>query len=381
MHTTYGLVSVSSFIKNIVSIIFNLILVVTKKRHALASYIAVSFLLFAVLFHPISVFAGAVSSLTDKFKAIFAQEKAEDPQFRATSQTMELFKPVVIDESTTGGADIDQNPNQDSLSAVSGSLRVSTEDVDFPTTDIVSVYEVKDGDTIESVAKIFDVSVNTIMWANNLPSRRITKGDTLIILPITGIKHTVKKGDTITSIAKKYKADEQDIATYNGVAIDTALALGDTVIVPDGEITIVQPSKTTKNSKNGKVKKERLLNFYTKTAPEGLLARPLNGGRKTQSLHGHNGVDIAAPIGTPILASGNGKVIVAKMGGYNGGYGSMVVISHANGIQTVYAHMSRVDVSSGESVVQGQTIGAVGNTGHSTGPHIHFEVRGAKNPF
>jgi LysM repeat protein len=314
---------------------------------------------------------------------MFVQEKADDDEkTHASSQTMDLFKPIVIDGTTTGGADTDQNPNQDALSAVSGSLRVSTEDVDFPTTDTVSVYEVKDGDTIESVARIFGVSVNTIMWANNLSSRKITKGDTLVILPITGIKHTVKKGDTIASIAKKYKADDQDIAIYNGLAIDATLTPGTTVIVPDGEITIVQPAKSNKGGKKGgKGLREPLLNFYTTTAPEGMLTRPLVGGRKTQGLHGHNGVDLAAPIGTPVLASGNGQVIVAKLGGYNGGYGNMIVISHANGIQTVYAHLSRIDVSSGESVSQGQTIGAVGNTGHSTGPHLHFEVRGAKNPF
>jgi LysM repeat protein len=142
----------------------------------------------------------------------------------------------------------DQDPEREALQAVSGSLRVSTEDIDFPTSDAISVYEVKKGDTIQDVAKLFDVSVNTIMWANNLKTRTISKGDTLLILPITGIKHTVKKGDTITSIAKKYKADDDDVATYNGLAVDTQLLVGDTVIVPDGEIEAVQ-SPSTKSTK------------------------------------------------------------------------------------------------------------------------------------
>jgi murein DD-endopeptidase MepM/ murein hydrolase activator NlpD len=98
-------------------------------------------------------------------------------------------------------------------------------------------------------------------------------------------------------------------------------------------------------------------------------------------LHGHNGIDLAAPVGTPVLASAGGKVIVSRMGGYNGGYGIYVVISHSNGTQTLYAHLNANWVSVGEEVVQGQVIGTVGRTGRVTGPHLHFEVRGAKNPF
>lgn len=109
--------------------------------------------------------------------------------------------------------------------------------------------------------------------------------------------------------------------------------------------------------------------------------RPLRGGVKSQGIHGYNGIDIAAPVGTPILASADGAVILARTSGYNGGYGLYVVIKHNNGTQTLYAHMSRVNVSVGQTVTQGEVIGAVGNTGRSTGPHIHFEVRGARNPF
>jgi murein DD-endopeptidase MepM/ murein hydrolase activator NlpD len=265
------------------------------------------------------------------------------------------------------------------LQAFSGPLRVSTEDVDFPTTDTVSVYEVKKGDTLADVAKLFDVSVNTIMWANNLTSKTITKGDTLIILPITGIRLTIKKGDTVKSLAKKYKADIQDVTSYNGITEDTVLAIGDTVIIPDGEIEVVQPSKkiTSKISS----KKTRILNFYTYSTPDGFLIRPVVGGRKTQGIHGHNGIDIAATPGTPVLAAATGRAIVVKVGGYNGGYGNLVIISHEKGVQTVYAHLKEVYLSQGQAVSQGQVIGEVGNTGRSTGPHLHFEVRGAKNPF
>lgn len=325
---------------------------------------------------PSSAYAGTLSVLTGKFKAIFATDKVEDEQTLATSQTMVLFKPVVVDEAATNGADTEQDLEKDSLQATSGALRISTEDIDFPTSDTISVYEVKKGDTLQDVAELFGVTVNTIVWANDLKSRTITKGDTLIILPITGIKHSVKKGDTITSVAKKYRADAEDVASYNGLAVLAPLSVGDTVIVPDGEIEVAQVAKPKTVTK-----KPRVLNSYTYTAPSGFLVRPISGGRRSQGIHGHNGVDLASSIGTPVFAAASGRVIVAKMGGYNGGYGNMIIITHEKGVQTVYAHLNDIYITSGQTVTQGQTIGELGNTGKSTGPHLHFEVRGAKNPF
>jgi LysM repeat protein len=331
-----------------------------------------------VIARPLPLYAGVFASITDRIKVVFLDtpvEKNED-QTLSTSQTMDLFKPMVMDGTTTERPDEGGSSSQESLQAVSGPMRVSTEEIDFPTTDTVSVYEVKQGDTIADVAKLFNVSVNTIIWANNLPSRTITKGDTLIILPITGIKHVVKKGETVTAIAKKYKADAQDIAIYNGTSVDATLAVGDTIIVPDGEIEAIQSPKP-----KSKTKTSRILNSYTYSAPSGFLVRPIVGGRKSQGLHGHNGIDLAAAPGTPVLAAATGRIIVAKLGGYNGGYGNMIIIAHDKGIQTVYAHLRAVYVSQGQEVTQGQTIGELGNTGRSTGPHLHFEVRGAKNPF
>lgn len=354
------------------------IVVDTQKRFHKASY-TVPFLAILVAFSPVPpASAGVISNFTDKVKAIFVEAPLpEEETSLATTQTMALFKPTVVDGTTTDGAEEVINLEQDSLQAVSGPLRVSTEDVDFPMTDTISVYEVKKGDTLQTVAKLFNVSVNTIMWANNLTSKTITKGDTLVILPVTGIKHVVKKGDTIASVAKKYKADEQDIASYNGVSVDAELAINDTVIVPDGEIEIIQATPKTSKTKA----KPRILNSYTYAAPSGFLTRPVIGGRKSQGIHGHNGVDIAASIGTPVLASASGRVIIARVGGYNGGYGNMIIISHDKGVQTVYGHLNTIAVTQGQTVTQGQQIGEVGNTGRSTGSHLHFEVRGAKNPF
>lgn len=332
----------------------------------------------AVLGTPFSAYAGMVSTFSGKVKAVFVVEKkVENNQVFATSQTMELFKPTIIDSTSTDGADMERVSNyQDSLQAVSGPLRFSTEDIDFPTTDTISVYEVKKGDKIEDVAKLFNVSVNTIIWANNLTSKTIVVGETLIILPITGIKHLVKKGDSVNSIAKKYKADTTDIASYNGISAEAALTVGDIILVPDGEIVVAPPK-----AKISKTKKSPILAIYSYNAPSDFLVRPIAGGRKSQGIHGHNGIDLTSSIGTPVLAAASGRVIAVKVGGYNGGYGNMIIISHEKGIQTVYAHLRSVSVTQGEQVTQGQQIGELGNTGRSTGPHLHFEVRGAKNPF
>jgi Membrane proteins related to metalloendopeptidases len=102
---------------------------------------------------------------------------------------------------------------------------------------------------------------------------------------------------------------------------------------------------------------------------------------RTQGLHGNNGVELGCPIGTPVIASAGGKIVSAKSSGYNGGYGKVIIIAHENNTQTLYAHLSRVDVNVGDIVQQGDIIGLTGNTGKSTGPHLHFEIRGAKNPF
>lgn len=232
----------------------------------------------------------------------------------------------------------------------------------------ISTYVVREGDTLSDIAKMFGVSVNTISWANDLRGSRIAPGQTLVILPISGVKHVVAKGDTLQSIAKKYKADYGEVLAYNGFTSSTKISVGDTVIVPDGEISSSVAPTLTYTASNTQ-------------APSGYYGRPIQGGRRTQGLHGRNGIDLGAPIGTPVLASADGTVLTALGSGYNGGYGLYVVIRHPNGTQTLYAHLSQVNVTAGDRVSKGEVIGRVGNTGRSTGPHLHFEIRGARNPF
>lgn len=254
----------------------------------------------------------------------------------------------------------------------------------------ISVYTVQNGDTISAIAAQFNVSINTIRWANDLGSKGVIKvGDKLTILPITGIQYTVKKGDTASGIAKKYDSDTRDILDFNGLEEVNDLKVGMDIIIPDGEPLATAPTKVVAKVavkavvKSTAAKTAAVKEGVTDGAPKSSSAYklPIPGSVLTQGVHGSNGVDFGAPVGTAVKASMTGEVILAKSIGYNGGYGLYIVVKHANGTQTLYAHLSRVDVSVGDTVSVGEVIAKSGNTGRSTGPHLHFEVRGATNPY
>lgn len=244
--------------------------------------------------------------------------------------------------------------------------------------DQISVYVVRKGDSISQVAKMFDVSVNTIRWANDIkPGEKLKEGDVLIILPVSGVKHIVAKGETLKGIAKKYDADLSYVAGFNGIAEDAELTIGDELIIPDAEMTEEREVSPETTPKKKIVEPTKVVSGY--------FINPVPSAIKTQGIHGHNAVDLAAPIGTPIVASASGKVLFAKYG-WNGAYGNMILIEHPNGTRTLYSHLSKIDVQIGDSVARGEKIGEVGNTGRvraskgGNGAHLHFEVHGAKNP-
>ena len=316
---------------------------------------------------PVFAHAGVLSF----FASLFAEEaEAEAASSPVNSQNVWLLAAALNPDPNPakGGGDI---------TVVGGAALLSETGPEGTLADIeenqngnISIYVVREGDTLGAIAKMFGVTTNTIAWANDVSRGLIRPGQTLIILPISGVRHTVVKSDTIQSIAKKYKADVNEIIQYNHLAADITLAVGDIVIVPDGEIA-APPSAGRAAALRG----------AGGPVYEGYYLRPLIGGRKTQGLHGYNGVDIATYLGAPILASAAGDVIISRDSGWNGGYGKYVVIAHDNGTQTLYAHNSQNIVIAGQRVVRGQIIGFVGSTGRSTGSHLHFEVRGARNPF
>mgnify|MGYP001591193985 CR=1 FL=1 len=291
------------------------------------------------------------------------------------AQTIQLLESSLSYETTgfKGGGDI-TIVNNNSLLPDSGPLGTIADIEDQTSSDQISIYVVREGDNLSQIAAMFNVSVNTIIWSNDLiKGGRITPGQTLVILPISGVKYEVKKGDTVKSIAKKLNSDADEIIKFNDLSFDGQLAEGQAIIVPNGEIAPAPSAKP--NLKSSPVKGANGP-YYA-----GYYIRPIAGGRKSQGLHGYNGVDLADSCGAPVMASARGDVIVNRYGGWNGGYGNYVVISHSNGTQTLYSHLSSGIVSAGWHVVQGQVIGYIGSTGNSTGCHLHFEVRGAKNPF
>lgn len=232
----------------------------------------------------------------------------------------------------------------------------------------ISLYTVHEGDTLSEIADMFGVSVNTILWANDLQrSSTIRPGQSLVILPISGINYIIKKGDTIKGIVAYYKADLDEVLSYNDLTLGSVLVPGQSILIPDAELETAVPTKINPGTSG--------------PSYAGYYIRPIRIGVKSQGIHGHNGVDLAAPVGTPIYASASGVVIVSNVGGWNGGYGNFVIIAHANGTQTLYAHTLKNLVQAGDYVQQGQQIAAIGLTGKTTGPHIHFEIRGARNPF
>lgn len=300
-------------------------------------------------------------------------EKIKSGILDNNSQTMPLLQAALNynPNPSKGGGDI-TIVNDSALLPDAGPSGTLANIEEGQTSDQISIYVVREGDSLSQIAKMFNVTVNTIIWSNDIrKGSLITPGQTLAILPVTGVKHTVVKGDTMASIAKKYKGNLDEILQYNNFPTDVSLAVGDTVIVPDGEIAMPTYSASSAS---------KVVRGSNAPAYAGYYIRP-STGTKTQGLHGYNAIDIGAPIGTPIIASASGQVIISKSTGWNGGYGKYVVVKHDNGSQTLYAHNNQNIVFQGQYVVQGQVIAYVGSTGNSTGPHTHFEIRGAKNPF
>ncbi|OGZ04331.1 MAG: hypothetical protein A2648_01125 [Candidatus Lloydbacteria bacterium RIFCSPHIGHO2_01_FULL_41_20] len=290
------------------------------------------------------------------------------------SQNIPLLKANLgSDQGSRGGGDINIVDGS-AIMADTGPLGTSL-DLTENQTDEISIYVVRKGDSISQIAKMFGVSANTIIWANSIEGGIIGEGQKLIILPVSGIQYTIKAGDTIKKITDKYKADAGEIMKFNGISLDTKLVVGEIIIIPDAEGAVVKQSINLSTRPTSRVRGTGGPSY------DGYYIRPINGGYRSQGLHGYNGVDLANLPGTPVVASAAGDVIISRQGGWNGGYGNYIVIQHDNGTQTLYAHLKSNVASVGWHVAQGQVIAYLGNTGQSTGPHVHFEVRGAQNPY
>jgi len=258
-----------------------------------------------------------------------------------------------------GGANL-ETPNFEEQLA---SLLVDTgavESRDRPRLLLFETHRVQRGDIIGDLALSYGLNEDTILSVNNIRNSRLLQiGQVLRIPNQDGIMSTVDGGDTLETIAERYGSNAEAIRIANQLFSDTATP-GTTLFIPGGRLSWMERQEINGDlfvwPVSGRI-----------TSGFGWRSDPFGSGRREF----HNGIDIAARMGTPIRASMAGRVSVA---GWDNVMGNFVIITHPRGYRTLYAHMSRIRVRQGAYVGAGQHIGDVGSTGRSTGPHLHFSV-------
>ena len=250
-----------------------------------------------------------------------------------------------------------------------------------------SEYVVETGDTLSEIASQQGVSMASIVWANaHLKNFDFLRpGDILRIPPADGVLYQVKRGETLSALAKKFNADSEEVIRFNALPADGTLAAGDEVFFIGGEVPLPPPPPVA-------ARPRVVGGALSASAPpsSGYYGLPTSPGyRRSRGLTSyHFGVDMANNCGTPIFASQDGAVTRADYG-WNGGFGNVIVIAHPNGTETLYAHLLQIYVTRGQQVGKGNVIAQMGGSrslqgaqaGRSSGCHVHFEVHGARNPF
>jgi len=216
-------------------------------------------------------------------------------------------------------------------------------------------YRVQPGDTLSEIAEDFGTDASTLAVINEMDNwNRLQPGDTVKVLTMSGLLHKVAPGETAEEVARKHGVDKVDLLAVNGLRENQTLQVGEELIVPGA-----RPQREAVLAARGELYRWPL---------RGRLTSPFGyrwGGF-------HSGIDIAASPGTPVGATRPGRV---RFAGWRGAYGNLVIVDHGEGITSYYAHLSSIAVSVGQTVDQGTTVGRVGSTGRSTGPHLHFEIR------
>jgi len=219
------------------------------------------------------------------------------------------------------------------------------------------VYEIKEGDSISSIASQFNVSHSTIIIYNGAQNFR--EGGTIKIPNIDGICHTIESGDTVSKISKIYNVPPQVIMDINGKENDT-VSEGEGLFIPGAEKSSEINLWYRRDTFIFPVHGRNINNSF------GWRLDPFS-----EKYRFHTGIDLIANVGTPVSAAMDG--IVSETGN-DRMYGKYIIIRHNNFYHTLYAHLASVSVNQGDHVTHGDTIGNVGNTGYSTGPHLHFGV-------
>ncbi|MCK5044249.1 peptidoglycan DD-metalloendopeptidase family protein [Candidatus Parcubacteria bacterium] len=303
------------------------------------------------------------NSSIDKEEFPLTQVGNQCSLFAASMDNLELESPdlSLIQNSSVVG----NSPPLIISSKVLGSL-VGSEIIVEEKRKEITGYIIQPGDSLWSIADHFGISLDTIRWANDLNKSSVLKvGNKLIIPPVSGALHLVESGDTLSGIANDYKGKVEEIIAYSDIDEDGKIFVGDILVIPGGKMPVAAQSSYTQVP---------LADSYLSFPTQGTIS---------QGLHWYNAIDIANKCGTPIYAAAKGTV---QKTGYIKIGGNRVRIIHSNGIVTYYGHLSRISVSPGQVVSQGQLIGYMGNTGYTigaTGCHLHFDIlnKGVINPL
>lgn len=245
------------------------------------------------------------------------------------------------------------------------------------------LHTVETGESVASIAKFAFLKPETIRWANGLSANdQVKPGQKLLILPVDGILHTVRRGQNLQMIADLYSVDETRIASQNKIRGGYLLA-GQALIIPGAQpiVEVIAAPKTAKKPTimaSGGAGRVQLAAFknYTIEPSYGILQMPCDCLFTQYFSPTHFGVDLQHKGGSPVFAAEAGTVIRTDEG-WDGGYGNVIEIDHGNGFITLYAHNKDLYVAKGDIVVRGQPIAFMGNTGRVHGPtgiHVHFEV-------
>lgn len=285
-----------------------------------------------------------------------------------------MVAPMIAEQLPASAIDPWEDTSTQSVLSASTDQFTATIISDKDYRDRIVEYTVEQGDTVGTISEKFGVSEDTVRWENDLTKDTIKVGQTLKILPVTGVAHTVKKGDTVYSIAKKYDTDAQQIVNYpfNTFVNDESfeLAIGQTLVVPEG----IFPEPVNSFSPVARTPRiDRITPDAGSVTASGSFVWPSQGSITSNFVWYHKGIDIANRAAPNILAADAGTVTIAGWPD-NWGYGNRVVIDHGNGFRTLYAHLSAIYVVPGQTVSRGAAIGRMGSTGRSTGTHLHFEV-------